>query len=151
MGLPGRLPSTSTDSSVVVTYPAAGVYGVTLTVTNSAGSASVTKTNFVRISGAAQTVAPVTEDFSLAPSFPGVDGYVVNQDNGQTWNRVTTVGASGSESVRIINYTNISGQIDDWITPSYDLSNMTGISLLFKVANARRNSSSNDQLKVDYS
>ncbi|MBP7268706.1 MAG: choice-of-anchor J domain-containing protein [Bacteroidia bacterium] len=148
---PGGSPSTSTDSSVVVTYPAAGVYGVTLTVTNSAGSASVTKTNFVRISGAAQTVAPVTEDFSLAPSFPGVDGYVVNQDNGQTWNRVTTVGASGSESVRIINYTNISGQIDDWITPSYDLSNMTGISLLFKVANARRNSSSNDQLKVDYS
>jgi PKD repeat protein len=148
---PGGTPSTSTDSAPTVTYPTAGIYNVTLTVSNGSGSDVLTKTNFIRISGAASTVAPITEDFSLAPSFPGTDGYVVNPDNGQTWNRVTTVGASGSESVRIINYTNIAGQIDDWITPSYDFSNLTGVSLIFKVANARRNSSSTDQLKVDFS
>ncbi|HRH64706.1 MAG TPA: M43 family zinc metalloprotease [Bacteroidia bacterium] len=145
---PGGTPSTSTDSFPAVVYNTAGTYDVTLTASNSAGSSSFTRTAYVRVSGPPSQVIPFTESFEVPASFPGTDGYVINPDNGTTWTRVTTAASSGTASIRINNYTNTSGQVDQWITPAFDFSNVTLPTMHFTVANAQRNSGSADELRV---
>ncbi|MBR9923001.1 MAG: PKD domain-containing protein [Bacteroidetes bacterium] len=46
---PGGTPSTSTDQNPVVVYSNAGTYNVILTVTNSAGSNTITLTNYITV------------------------------------------------------------------------------------------------------
>ena len=46
---PGGTPATSTSESVTVSYPNAGIYDVTLVVTNASGSHSHTEPNFITI------------------------------------------------------------------------------------------------------
>ncbi len=146
--MPGATPATSTDSAPAVTYAAPGLYSITLHVSNSAGSDSIAKSSYIRVSGAPAAILPYANDFEGATTFTGVDGYVINPDNGTTWTRVTTVGSNGTASLRINNYTNTDGQIDDWVSESIDFSNVTSPNVTFKVANAQRSSSSTDALKV---
>jgi PKD repeat protein len=151
---PGGNPATSTDSSPVVTYATPGVYDATLIAGNSSGSDTMFKAAIIRVSGPATTAIPYVEDFENSASFPGIDGWVKNTDNGNiNWDRVNYASAgNGTYSIKVNNYTNTAGYSNEWITPSL---NFTGISfpinISFKVAYAQRNSSSNDQLKLAYS
>jgi len=147
---PGGNPSFSTDSNPAITYDTIGVYGYSLTVTSSGGTDSVYYSNGVTVHGpAANPLWSVStmEDFELASSFPG-DGYVVNADHGITWQRVTTAGYSGVASLKMDNYTNFSGDIDKYVSASYDVSHLFGIQMKFRVANAQRSATSADELNV---
>ncbi|MBP6401695.1 MAG: PKD domain-containing protein [Bacteroidia bacterium] len=146
---PGGTPSSSTDSIPAITYNTAGTYDVTLTATNSAGSSSYTRSTYIRVSGPPTDTIPFSESFEVATSFPGTDGFVVNPDNGTTWSRITTAASAGVASIRINNYTNSSGQVDQWVTSAFDFSNVTfPATMTFKVANAQRNSGTADELRV---
>lgn len=144
---PGGIPSTSTDSAPVVTYPAAGVYSASLVVSNATGTDSITRSSVVYVTGTNMTSVPYSESFEDTASFPGSTGFVFNEDNGTTWTRVTNAAASGSACIRINNYSNSVGQVDEWIMPTMDFSNVTApVVMTFYVANAQRNSTSNDRL-----
>jgi PKD repeat protein len=150
---PGGSPSTSTQQSPSVLYSAAGEYTVSLTVSNSTGSDSVTKTSVVRITDQAVKSIPYVESFEDTSSFPGTDGWVYNPDSASTWARVTNSGSAGVASIKANNFVgNAENAIDEWVTPSMDFSNVSfPVMFSFKVANAQRNSTSNDQLKLLYS
>ena len=144
---PGGVPATSTDSAPVVTYPNPGTYSASLTVTNGAGPGSITKNSIVYVSGSQYASIPFIESFEDTASFPGATGIILNEDNGVTWQRVTTAASTGVASIRINNFTNSSGQVDEWVLPAMDFTNLTApITMTFNVANAQRNSSSNDRL-----
>ena len=144
---PGGVPSTSTDSAPVVNYPVAGNYSASLTVSTATGADSITRSSLVYITGSQQTSVPFVESFEDTASFPGATGFILNEDNGTTWARVTNAASAGSASIRINNYTNVSGQIDDWVMPTLDFSNITSpVVMTFDVANAQRDSTSNDRL-----
>lgn len=147
---PGGTPSTSTDSIPTVTYNTAGIYDVTLVASNGSGSDTLTRTGFVRVNNTSATVAPATFSYNAASDFPGQGGWVNNPDAGTTtWSWVSTAGANGTtSSLRINNYNNTAGQIDEYITPSFDISNLIGAKLYFYVANAQRSSTSADLLRV---
>jgi PKD repeat protein len=79
---PGAIPPASTLQNPIVLFPTPGNYSVTLTVTNPAGSNSITKTNYITVGG------PPTAQFSYT-----VDGStltVTNQSSPNatsfTWN-----------------------------------------------------------------
>ena len=144
---PGGVPSTSTDSAPVVTYPTAGTYSATLVVSNATGSDSITQTSIINVAGPSTSAIPYIESFEDPLSFPGTSGLIINADNGTTWTRVTNAAVSGSASIRINNYTNTAGQLDEWIMPTMDFSNISApIVMTFYVANAQRNSNSDDRL-----
>lgn len=149
---PGGNPSTSVDSAPLVTYPTAGVYDVTLTSTNASGSDTKTTIATIRVSGATTETVPYLEGFDSSTTFPVLDGFVVNSDNATTWARATNTHQSGTACLKINNYTNVGGQVDEWVLPSFDFSNVTTpISMTFYVANAQRNSTSGDKLDLSIS
>jgi len=149
---PGGTPSTSTDSMPVVAYSTAGVYDVLFASSNSTGSDTLSRVAYVHVSGPpsiTMTGPSYVEDFELPASFPGVDGYVLNPDNGQTWTRVTGIAHTGNGSIRINNYVNVAHQIDEWVMPAMDLSNVNfPVDMTFWYANAQRSSTSSDELSV---
>lgn len=147
---PGGTPATSTDSNPTIVYNTAGIYDVTLFATNSTGTDSMMRTSFIRVNNTAGNTTPFLNSLDLSTDFPGTNGWVNNPDAGTTtWTRITTTGANGTSScLRMNNYTNTSGQTDEWITPPYDVSNLTGAAFRFYMANAQRNSTSEDLLRV---
>ena len=148
---PGGVPSTSVDSNPVVTYPVAGDYDVTLTVTNSAGTDTKTMTSLIHVVGSGTNSAPFSEGFEDPNTFPGNGGVLVNEDNGVTWSRVSNTWSTGNNCLKINNYTNSYGEIDEWVMPPFDFTNITApITMTFSVANAQRNGS-NDKLSFYYS
>ncbi|MBL0104786.1 MAG: T9SS type A sorting domain-containing protein [Bacteroidetes bacterium] len=145
---PGGVPSTSADSAPYVVYPSAGTYDATLTVTNATGTDTKTRTALVHVYNTNGVSLPYFEGFEDASTFPGNDGFILNEDNGITWSRVTSTHLSDSSCLRINNYLNPAGQIDEWVLPAFDFSNITTpINVTFSVANAQRNSSSTDKLQ----
>ncbi len=144
---PGGVPSTSTDSLPVVSYPNPGVYSASLVVSNATGTDSITRSSLVYVSASSTANNPYIESFEDTSSFPGASGLLLNEDNGVTWARVTNAAASGIASIKINNYSNTPGEIDEWLMPPMDFSNLSSpIVMTFYVANAQRNSTSDDKL-----
>ena len=149
---PAGSPATSNLKNPSVAYSAAGIYNATLRVSNASGADSITKVSVVRITAASLNTIPFIESFEDSASFPGNDGFVLNPGGGDTWSRVTNAGATGIASIKMSNYTSASGSVDEWITPSFDFSSINSpVTISFKVANAQRNSTSVDELKLYYS
>ena len=150
---PGGTPSSSTSSaaSVIVSYPTAGTYPVTLTATNAAGSDSITKTSYIKVS-------PPWSDF-LTPFSEDFEGdhfwnfwKVENLDAGtNTFGLSSSAGYSGTHSVKMGGYFNYAYDVDNLISPSFDLEFMSSATLTFRSAAASRStvaSDVTDQLKI---
>ncbi len=132
---PGGTPSTSTAASPTVTYNTGGQYPVTLTVTNSQGSDSITKAGYVIVGvGYGEQIGPISEGFDNPAGLVG-GWYVVNYGQDPIyWHQTPAAASLGAGSVVLDNYNNTTGQIDELISPLYDLQYMTGITMNFKVA-----------------
>lgn len=149
---PGAIPSTSNDTNPVVMYPNPGVYDVSLTVTNIDGSTTLLRQNHVVVtSNPANFNVPYSEGFENMSSFPGsnFDWFVNNTPGTNTWALTNLVSYSGTNSIYINNFLfTPTGSVDEFITPSFDLSNVTNANLTFQLAFARKLSASVDSLKV---
>lgn len=147
----GGTPATSTDSAPVIHYNTPGIYNVGLTVTNSSGSATATKTGFVTVnpSAAMYNNTMYSESFE-GSAIPNNNWQIHNlSPGGNTWVQTTTAAATGSKSVMINNLTTSDSYVDELIGPSIDMTAITGnISLSFKVAYAQRTSTSQDKLQL---
>ncbi len=149
---PGGSPSSSTDSTPTITYNTPGSYDVTLTVTNASGSVNTTKLGYITVnsSTAMFSGSTFTESFEGA-AIPNADWKIINGNSGtNTWVQTTAAATLGTKSARILNTAAMSGQIDELISPSVDMTLITGTSptMTFKVANAQRTSSDSDKLQV---
>lgn len=145
---PGGTPSTSTDTTpVLVTYANAGLYTVTLTAYNSAGSNTVTKTDYIRVDenwGAIDYNGSYSEAWENSNTFYW-DWSVKNyDDNATTWLLDNTHGFGGSKCVYINAYGNYEYDVDDLISPTFDLS-FTSLNIFsFKSCGASRAGAGSD-------
>jgi PKD repeat protein len=155
---PGGSPSTSTSSAatVTVTYPTAGIYPVQLKATNSMGTDSVLKTDYIKVGPtSAFYYGPAQEPFEVVNNY-FYQWNVVNYDNhpdygSNTWGLSSSAGSSGTHSVFMTAYGNYNNDVDDLISPPFNLTGMTGVSLTFKCAAASVATSAaemTDMLKV---
>jgi hypothetical protein len=149
---PGAIPPVSNDTNPVVIYPNPGTYDVSLTVSNADGSTTLLRSNHVIVSSnPANFNVPYSEGFESMASFPDANnGWVVNNAAGTSpWALTGMAAYSGSNSIYVNNYSNApSGTVDEFITPSFDLTNVSNASLTFQLAFARKHSASIDSLKI---
>jgi PKD repeat protein len=132
----GGSPSTSTSASPVVTYNAAGWYPVKLSVSNANGSDSLTRTGYIIVGNPyGEIVGPIQENFDNNPNVLNNGWYVMNYNNDAIyWHQTNVGGFSGTNSVVVDNFNNTTGEVDDLISPQYDLRFMTGLQMTFRCA-----------------
>jgi PKD repeat protein len=149
---PGGTPTTSTAENPTVTYAADGYYSVTLTATNAVGSDTKTFENMIYISGAwSAFTGPTMQDFN-----GGADFWVVQnpENNHAQFSRVTGRGKDLTPCYRLNNYKNVAGApqfTSDWfyynrlggsrdylISPAYNLSSTSNVTVTFDYAYGTR-------------
>ncbi|MCP4459106.1 MAG: PKD domain-containing protein [Cytophagales bacterium] len=131
---PGGTPSVSTDQNPPeITYSSIGNYDVTLTVTNSSGQSTETKTNYIRLGTAFEL--PFNEGFE-STTFPPDCWYSSRGTNNlgtvNDWIRATDIVNSGTGSA-YVEYELVSGgNAEDWlVTPELDFQSTVNNSLSF--------------------
>lgn len=147
---PGGNPATSTDSMPLVVYPSAGSYDVTLTVNNASGSDTKTKTSFILVANSTPHAIPFVEGFEN--TFPG-NAVIMNPDNDNTWQQTNTASYTGTQSMKMNNYSgNTTGFVDEFISEAYDFTGIVSPTLTFRLACSQRTDTSrHDVLKIYYS
>lgn len=143
---PNGTPSTSTASNPTVTFNSPWWQHVTLTVTNAAGTETITKGDYIYVS-------PPWTDF-LGPYSESFEGnsaawwIVDNPENNQgKWQVSNNAAYSGSKSIYLNNiisttdpfyFGRLGGNKDAFISPAYNLSTTTSAILTFKYSCATR-------------
>ena len=145
---PGGTPSTSTAANPTVTYNNDGWYSATLIASNANGSDTMVFQNVVYVSPTWQeNFGPGVENFNQNPIY----WLTLNPENNHaSFNRVSTGGVDNSACYKLNNYKDIStaqaftddafyydrlGNSKDYlISPSYNLSTSTGVSISFDYA-----------------
>ncbi len=150
----GGIPATDTSANPVVTYPNSGVYDVTLTETNSAGTDTKTLTGLVTVSSStAPSLIPFSQGFETG-TFPYNDWYLLNSNGLATWAITSNAAKTGTKSLYIHNYANYNDKgPDEFILPAMNLSNVIATSMTFDLAFAYKSStgSNADKLVVYFS
>jgi PKD repeat protein len=149
----GGTPATSSDMNETVTYSTPGVYDVTLGVSNTVGSDSQVMPGMVVVSS---NTAQFQSDWGYYDSFYLEDDFlsnyrVFNHDgNENKWEFYSAPngGSTGNESIRILNYGNTEGRLDEFVSPSYNLSNVDNAKLKFRWSGAALNTTPVDQLRI---
>lgn len=149
----GGDPSTDSDPSPSVTYNNPGSYDVSLQVSNAVGSDTQTENDMVIVSS---TAAQYQNDWGYVDSFWGESGFlndyvVFNRDNSvNKWEWFTGVdgGSTGSESVRMVNLDNQTSEVDELISPSYNLSTVSNAALQFRYSGAAVDNTPSDELRI---
>lgn len=146
---PGGNPATDTSASPTVSYNTPGLYNVTLTVSNANGTNAITRNGVIEVSpNPGSNPIPYTEGFETI-AFPGGEWSVENRDNNNAWSVSATTGATGTKSLRLTNQSgNGPGSVDAVLTPTLNLTGVSGAQLSFKYAFASKNSSDSSTLKV---
>lgn len=149
---PGGTPSTSTDSMPTVSYASPGVYAVSYTATNTAGTSNMSKNNYITVvNGTADYSSVYNEGFEMS-TIPGIDWTTENSLDANTWIETSTTASSGTKSAMINNVTNTNGNIEVLYSPSFDLnainsSNPT-VAFTFKLAYQKATTNANEKLQV---
>jgi PKD repeat protein len=148
--------STSMAASVNVVYPNPGVYPVTLVATNAAGADSVVKTDYITVSNPWGDYMGngYTENFENASSF-WYNWRINNPDNNfNTFTHVTYAGYNSSSSILMNSFQNYANDVDELISPSFNLAYVTPATLSFKYAGSSHGTTAadiKDALKVYFS
>ncbi|WP_231590605.1 M43 family zinc metalloprotease [Hymenobacter terrenus] len=162
---PGGNPSTATGQTATVSYPTAGFYPVTETVTNTVGSSTSTVTNYIRVEGpTGGETAPVAQSFETStfpalfpePTLRNYETFGTTSANGPAnyrWARQATLpAADGNAYVLVSNRVYPPGAITTLITPNINLTAAPNPAVLsFARAFALRSATSNEQLRISFS
>ncbi len=150
----GGTPATDTSANPTVVYSTPGVYDVTLTVTNAAGSDTKTITGHVTVSP--QNISnsvPFSEGFESG-LFPYANSWSIYNANGGTeWEVNNIASATGQYSVNLYNFSGNDKGPDEFITEAFNLSNVTNTIMTFKMAFAFKSTTATntDKLSVFFS
>jgi PKD repeat protein len=148
----GGTPATSSEPNPVVVWDTPGQYSISLEVSNAGGSLGVTKQEFVTVLQSGEFLPPLIEGFENYTSFDADEHHytIIPALEGQyTWELTEEAAFTGTKSIFVRGRSNPDNVISNFISPSFDLSNVSETAVMtFKYAHARRISASDDELRV---
>lgn len=138
---PGADSLTSNLQNPVISYSTPGVYNVTLTVTNSAGTDAITRNQIITIKpSVGLAITPLEEGFEdvqfpVSPVSPLLN-WTIESPAVNSWQRVTNAFVTGDASVKIAAASLAAGTKHSLISPVVDVSDATTspLTMQFKVA-----------------
>lgn len=162
---PGGSPASSPLENPIVTYTNPGYYDVTLTAWSPNGSTTTTRTAMIYVSGSwPEFTGPTIQNFDVSGNF--WQSQNLYDDNGY-FQRIATSGTQNTGCFLLGNHYDpdttascywadehqIRGSKDNLISPAFDLSNTTGVTVSFDYAygSAAIPDSATELLKVYYS
>lgn len=145
---PGGSPSTSTDENPTVTYTTPGVYEVTLEATDGASTDTQTKTAYITVLDAPSGL-PFIEGFESYTTLNNSEWAVNNPGDNAAFELETNVAHTGDKCVKLANFGQSSGNIDELVSSPIDLSSINDdMTLSFRYAFRKRSSGNDDWLRV---
>jgi hypothetical protein len=144
----GGTPSTSTAANPMVVYSQPGSYSVTLSASDGTNSLSTTSQNYINVNPSTGTWVPALDGFEAYSSLATSPWRVENPNGNNTFELTGTAAYTGTNSVRLVNATNMSGQMDELVSTTYNMAGVPGINLTFRYAFARRTASNDDRLRI---
>ncbi len=144
----GGTPSVSTVSNPTVSYSVPGSYNVELKVKNGTDSVTIVKQNYINMQATSGAGLPYSEGFETVTSLNGTEWFTNNLDTSNTWKLTNLAAASGSKSIMIDNFTSTINGKDELYSRGINLTGATGLSIYFKYAFARRDTSNQDKLQL---
>ncbi|MEZ4825294.1 MAG: PKD domain-containing protein [Bacteroidia bacterium] len=133
---PGGKPSGSNKPEQKVVYRQAGVYPVSLRVSNAGGSRSLTEDRYIQVYETGRTL-PLEARFEVDSAFPPRGFVIHNPDNDVTWAVSEKTGGMGKSSAALWlnNYdNNLKGGADWLLTPVMDFTGSQHAQISFDVA-----------------
>jgi len=150
---PGGTPSNSYDENPIITYNTSGSFNVSLSVSTEAGTNYQTINNFITVFDNNPILTSISESFESNnfPTSPNPlsDWEILEQITENTWNRTETASINGSASMRIRSRFFSGENEHNLYSPFINLSQyQTPVRLYFDYAYAKRNSQSDDLLRI---
>lgn len=143
----GGTPSTSSVANPTITYSAPGSYSVGLKVKNGTDSASITRLNYIAVQTTGGAGLPYAEDFETVATLNGTEWLTNNMDTSNTWELTNTASFSGSKCIMINNFSSTLDGKDELYSRTINLTGASALSISFKYAFARKDTSNRDQLQ----
>ncbi len=153
--LVGATPATSSSANPQVVYNAAGVYDVKLT-TSPGNSTQTAQRKIVITDGNSISYTGVSyvENFESPLRF--FNEYTVEDPTGfSKWVQSNIAGYNSSSSARLNNnakagtiFTQANGEIESFVTPAIDMSNVVNPTMTFQIAYKKRSNSSSDYIEI---
>ena len=150
---PGGEPANSTDENPVVIYNNEGLYNVSLSITNNAGTVYITQEDYIMVYDQAENTDQIIEGFEN-DNFPdqsenNLPWFILEQETETTWQRTESAYSQGGASMRIRSRFFSGENTHILYTPFVNLSLYdTPVRLYFDYAYAKRNNQSDDLLRV---
>lgn len=147
---PGGTPSSSSEQNPTVVYNTPGTYEVVLTATDGVSSDTKTRTSYITVMDESLTL-PIMEGFESISSLNQSSWFVNDQGDNQAFEIVNGIAHTGDQCIRLRNFGQAAGNIDEITSSPFDLSNVTaseGVTLSFRYAYRRRSSSNEEWLRV---
>ena len=149
--------TTAASRNPQLQFATAGTYSVTLSATNSLGTAAVTQSGLITVTtGQAGPFAEAFRGMTTAAAFPPANWRVVNPSSNFTW-QLSPTAVMGPDTVsrrlpQAPDYIDPLRNVEDYlITPVLNLASVARPSLSFAVAYAAYGASNPDGLRVDIS
>jgi PKD repeat protein len=148
---PGATVTSSIERNPIISYNSPGTYPVTLTVTD--GNVSLTKTveSYINVLAPGATL-PLIEGFENYTSIATSNAWeTFNPQNNATFQINTATGHLSSKCVKLANYGQSGSNIDELISSSVDLSDITSsanVTLSFRYSYRKRSSTNTEKLFV---
>ncbi len=144
----GGTPANSTDQNPTVTYNTPGIYEVTLSATDGSITDVETKTAFIRVLPASAQL-PFLETFENYSTLSNIEEWEIINEEGNGFELEGSVGHTGTKCAKLSNNGEAVGRFDELIAGvPVDLSNVSQVTMSFRYAYRRKNTSDDDWLRV---
>lgn len=143
----GGIPNISSSQNPTITYNTPGTYAVTLTASDGSNDDTETKTAYITVLPDAVSI-PLLEGFESYSTLNGVDEWEIINTGGNAFELAASTGLNSSKSARLMNFGQAAGGFDELVSSPVDLSGASQITLSYRYAHKRRNTSDADVLRV---